>query len=62
MIELISNISLQNIMPVDWIAYLPLIGGVLGFIIAFSVIIIIVSWIKKRRAQQQMIVPIKIDN
>ena len=47
-------ISLQNIMPAEWVEYLPFIGGFLAFIILFSVFIILISRMKKRKAIQKI--------
>ena len=49
--ESISDISLLNMMPVGWLAYLPFIIGIFGIIVLFSIIILVVSWLKKRKTQ-----------
>jgi len=53
MIENIDKISLLNMAPAPWTAYLPFVIGIFGVIILFSAIVLIVSWVKKRNGQPQ---------
>ncbi|MBN1330890.1 MAG: hypothetical protein JXA54_15570 [Candidatus Heimdallarchaeota archaeon] len=47
MIKFLLNLLPNNISPPDWPAYLPLLIGFLGVLLASSAIILIISWIKK---------------
>lgn len=49
MFNIFSNISLQNILPVHWSAYLPFIIGITSFVVMFSIIVLLISWMKKRK-------------
>ncbi|MHA1186765.1 MAG: hypothetical protein ACTSXA_06670 [Candidatus Heimdallarchaeota archaeon] len=54
MIENVDKISLLNIAPAPWIAYLPFVIGLFSVIVLFSAIVLIISWVRKRNAQPQL--------
>ncbi|MHA1186142.1 MAG: hypothetical protein ACTSSK_04595 [Candidatus Heimdallarchaeota archaeon] len=53
MIDNATDISLLNIAPASWTAYLPFVIGLFGIIVLFSAIVLIASWMKKRKVKPQ---------
>jgi len=53
MFNIFTEIFLQNIGPVPWNAYLPFIFGIIGFVLVFSIVVLIISWWKKRKVVEK---------
>lgn len=52
MIDKIIDFTLKNGVPTSkWWVYILYIGGVFGIIVLFSAIVLIVSWVKKRKVE-----------
>lgn len=40
-------------LPVHWNAYVPFIIGITSFVVLFSIIVLLISWMKKRKVVEK---------